>query len=58
MQHKAAQGRYTLAAAWGASLQLEAKLFGQTNKLVQKRHSTVSCGDICASWALPHGKSQ
>lgn len=49
MQHKAAQSRYTLAAAWGGSLELEEKLFGQANKLVQKGHSTVCCGDICAS---------
>jgi len=32
MQHKAVQCQYALAIAWGASLALEAKLFGQANK--------------------------
>lgn len=58
MQHEATQCRYILAAVWGVSLELEAKLFGQANKLVQKKHSTVSCGAICASWAFPHSTSQ
>lgn len=58
MQHKAAQCRCTLAAAWGASLELEAKLSSQANKLVQKGHSTLLHGDVCSGWAFPHSKSQ